>query len=163
MLHVFQMTSSDSYRQGAAARDKRKRLDLMLKAQAQIAGRKRGREGTSSTSALPTLLPDEILALEPTKRPPTPPPAETTTHVSKRHKFFSAGEKPPKDLVRGNVRVRVLDNPSSHLAPKAGKGSKSLKEGWLAGRRGSGRGRGSGIGGEGTYERRKVGGGFGRR
>ncbi|KAI9826404.1 MAG: hypothetical protein M1832_000321 [Thelocarpon impressellum] len=165
--------------QGAAAREKRKRIDARLKTQAEASRRKRAKpdprgRGSSqgsghgasamivdeaplpskTTSALPELLPDELLAMVPAVRPPTPPPGPAEmTKESKRHRFFTADEKPPKDIRRGNVRVRILETSSHHLTPKGDKRSKSIKESWLAGRRGRG-------GAEGSYERRKVGRGF---
>ncbi|KAI9815487.1 MAG: hypothetical protein M1827_002621 [Pycnora praestabilis] len=90
-----------------------------------------------STSDLPDLLPDDILAAEPMIRPPTPPlePEDRNT-ISKKHRFFERDEKRPRDVKRGPVTVRVLEKSNTQLAPKVAKSSKSLKEAWLAGRRG---------------------------
>ena len=106
---------------------------------------------------LPPLLPDEILAIEPVARPPTPPaePEATLVSMTKKRRFLDADPKPPKDVKRGPVNVRVLEAERQVLPPKASKPSKALKEAWLVGRRGAG--------GSDVVQRRKLGGGFVRR
>jgi U3 small nucleolar RNA-associated protein 16 len=99
---------------------------------------------------LPALLPDEILAAEPAIRPPTPPPIVTTV-IPKKHKFIDADPKPPKDVKKGAVKVRVLEDNKSALPPRASKASKHLKESWLAGQQGRK---------DSAAKRRKPGGGF---
>lgn len=112
----------------------------------------------TATSSLPALLPDEILAEEPSIRLPTPPPAATKSGKvsSKKHRFFEAPEeKRPKDVMRGSIRVRVLEKTQLQLPPKVGKSGQLVKERWLVGR--------SGAGGVGGFERRPTRGGFLRR
>jgi U3 small nucleolar RNA-associated protein 16 len=83
---------------------------------------------------LPALLPDEILNAEPADRLPSP---EAQRQDSKRHKFFKDVEKPPKDLHRGGVTIRVLDNKAggNYLQPKVSKTGRRVREAWMAGRR----------------------------
>ncbi|KAL8691358.1 MAG: hypothetical protein Q9218_003402 [Villophora microphyllina] len=106
---------------------------------------------------LPDLLPEEILAAEPPTRLPTPPPRDNLVKVptNKKRRFLEESNKPPKDIKKGNVRIRVLDDRKSILPPKVSKASQMIRETWLAGRKGP-RGRG-------LIERRKVGAGFIRR
>ena len=99
---------------------------------------------------LPALLPDDILAAEPVMRLPTPPPTITTI-TSKKRRFIDADPKPLKDIKRGPVRVRILEDSKSVLPPRASKASRSLKESWLAGQRGRK---------DVVSQRRKPGGGF---
>jgi len=110
----------------------------------------RAKKSFKRNGPLPALLPDEILAAEPMTRPPTPPPIVTTIS-SKKHRFIDADPKPPKDIKKGTVKVRVLEDNKSVLPPRASKASKSLKESWLAGQRGRK---------DSTAQRRKPGGGF---
>ncbi|KAI9675436.1 MAG: hypothetical protein M1817_001340 [Caeruleum heppii] len=106
-------------------------------------------------TALPDLLPEELLAMEPYERPPTPPDdPEELPHRPKKIKHF-AEPKPIKDIRRDGVDIRVVEQPMKHLAPRSVQSSKSIKEGWLAGR--------TGRGGRMAFERRKMGGGFLRR
>ncbi|KAI9830105.1 MAG: hypothetical protein M1826_005099 [Phylliscum demangeonii] len=95
--------------------------------------------------AIPDLLPDDILAAEPYV-PPSPALA-----LPKRHIRFPSEAKPPKDLVRGGVRVRVLRETNPALPPKPNKDTTSVRESWLRGR----------VGRKGVpvFERRKMGGG----
>lgn len=111
----------------------------------------------TSKGPLPALLPDEILAIEPAAHRPTPPidPEARLVSVTKKRKFLDADPKPPKDVKRGSVNVRVLEVQRQLLPPRASKTSKALKEAWLAGRRGPG--------GAGLVQRRKLGGGFVRK
>lgn len=90
-------------------------------------------------SALPALLPDDILNAEPVIRPPTPP-AEDTFAQRKPNKlrFLEKTEKAPKDVQAGDVTIRVLDAPSTKkkakkpvLAPKASKAGKNVRDNWL--------------------------------
>ncbi|MCJ1386947.1 hypothetical protein MMC17_010076 [Xylographa soralifera] len=87
------------------------------------------------TDPLPDLLPAYILATEPVAHLPTPPCIVTTVNPRKR-RFLNADPKPPKDLKRGSVTVRILEKNRSTLPPRSSKLSKSLKESWLAGQRG---------------------------
>ncbi|KAI9823794.1 MAG: hypothetical protein M1819_001141 [Sarea resinae] len=157
-------------RQEQAIKKKRQERDLRLKQQAESSKRtkKRKLESTepsnetpldvtpdapipnmTSRSALPALLPDELLAAEPVIRPPTPDAEPGSRRRKQNHKLFATEEKPPKDVRRGGVNVRVLEVGQNRLPPKGSKTSKSIKESWL-----SGRGR------HGVVERRKMGGGF---
>ncbi|KAL8663358.1 MAG: hypothetical protein Q9168_008108 [Polycauliona sp. 1 TL-2023] len=111
----------------------------------------------TSRQSLPALLPDEILAAEPTARMPTPPPrldvVKATVHT--KHRFLDQISKPPKDIQKGNVRIRVLEDRRAILPPRVSKNSQKLRESWLAGRRGHK--------GKVVMERRKMGTGFVRR
>ncbi|KAI9885502.1 MAG: hypothetical protein M1823_002684 [Watsoniomyces obsoletus] len=103
---------------------------------------------------LPELLPEEILAAEP-YRPMPPGPlqeAENQLQTSKKHILFGAEEKPAKDVQRGPVKVRVLEQRNPVLAPRASKSGKSVREQWLTGR--------VKAGGVAAVERRKPNGGF---
>lgn len=116
-------------------------------------------QGTwTGRDALPALLPEEILAAEPTARMPTPPPKRDVVKatVNTRHRFFDQNSKPTKDLQKGNVRIRVLENRRAILPPKVSKDSQKLRESWLAGIR-------LGPKGKVVMERRKMGTGFFRR
>ncbi|KAI4262711.1 MAG: hypothetical protein L6R42_002115 [Xanthoria sp. 1 TBL-2021] len=116
-------------------------------------------QGTwTGRDALPALLPEEILAAEPTARMPTPPPKRDVVKatVNTRHRFFDQNSKPTKDLQKGNVRIRVLENRRAILPPKVSKDSQKLRESWLAGIR-------LGPKGKVVMERRKMGTGFVRR
>ncbi|KAI9843610.1 MAG: hypothetical protein M1837_006192 [Sclerophora amabilis] len=169
--------------QEQVARQKRKALDARLKSQASQGKKKKRKldrdagetpadphdhtllphhEALTSTS-LPALLPDEILAIDPAERPPTPPPQSTALtkhHPPQKRKFVFPEEKKPKDFKRNGVRVRVLEGRTDQfLAPKAVKASAGLREQWLMGQRG---GKRAGER-EGGMERRKVGQGFLRR
>lgn len=86
--------------------------------------------------ALPAVLPDEILNAVPADRLPTPPP-DIQRKYSKRHRFFDEEEKPPKDIRRGDVTIRVLDDKAakSTLAPKSSKQGQKVREAWIAGKR----------------------------
>ncbi|KAI9767986.1 MAG: hypothetical protein M1840_005298 [Geoglossum simile] len=165
-------------RQSADARKKRKERDAKLKEQAASKRNKKRKlceleedettpaapvRATStapqyrlSRSNLPALLPEEILLAVPTTRPPTPPPQQKSqkNHQSlRKHKIFT--EKPPKDVKRGPITIRVLEPANKVLAPKVVKASSSIKQSWLAGR--------PGRNGHPSVERRKIGGGFLRR
>lgn len=111
----------------------------------------------SSRDALPTFLPDEILAAEPVIRFPTPSPERVVAKVpiNKRQRFLEETSKRPKDIKKGSVRIRVLEEQRSSLPPKVSKMSQSIRESWLVGRRGAK--------GRATVERRKMGSGFVRR
>ena len=110
----------------------------------------KAKNGFKRNGPLPDLLPDEILATEPPVRLPTPPPIVIST-FSKKQRFIDTDPKPPKDIKKGAIKVRVLENSGTVLPPRASKASKNLKESWLAGERG----RKSVI-----PQRRKTGGGF---
>ncbi|KAL8742095.1 MAG: hypothetical protein Q9190_005371 [Brigantiaea leucoxantha] len=109
---------------------------------------------STGKSALPAFLPDDILAAEPSERPPTPPLEleRQQPMVNKKQIFLERASKPPKDIRKGGLRIRVLENTQMTLPPKALKSSKAIRESWLAGR--------PGIKGKMSIERRKVGGGF---
>lgn len=109
----------------------------------------------SSEDALPELLPDEILAAEPMVRFPTPESLIVRAPTNKKQRFLDKTSKPPKDIRKGNVRIRVLEEKQATLAPKVSKPSQRIKESWLAGR--------PGAKGRVVMERRKMGGGFVRR
>ncbi|KAL8916699.1 MAG: hypothetical protein Q9208_008346 [Pyrenodesmia sp. 3 TL-2023] len=114
----------------------------------------------AKTKQLPALLPDEILAAAPVPRLPTPSPepaepALAKAPMNRRQRFLEERPKPPKDVRKGNVRIRVLEDRGAILPPKVSKQSQSIRESWLAGR--------PGAKGKAMIERRKMGGGFVRR
>lgn len=85
-------------------------------------------------SSLPLLLPEEILAAEPVVHVPKSPFASSKFATSQKRKFLDLEPKPPKDIKRGNVNVRVLQDNQSILPPKSSQASKALIESWLTGR-----------------------------
>lgn len=85
---------------------------------------------------LPLLLPMEILAAEPVVHAPTPPFSNSKLAISQKRKFLDPEPKPPKDIKRGNVRIRVLPDNRSNLPPESSQASKALRESWLTGRMG---------------------------
>ncbi|KAI9804110.1 MAG: hypothetical protein M1825_001512 [Sarcosagium campestre] len=91
-------------------------------------------------SSIPALLPDELLAIEPAERSPTPPPgAGVAAHgAEKRPRKIRFSDAAPADVRRGPVKVRVLEKSADYLTPKSGQFSKSLKLNWLYGRTGRG-------------------------
>ncbi len=111
----------------------------------------------TSGDPLPALLPDELLAAEPMARMPTPPLRRDVVNatVNTRRRFLDQTSKPPKDIQRGGVRIRVLEDRRAMLPPKVSKDSQMLRESWLAGRLGSK--------GRVVMERRKISTGFVRR
>ncbi|KAL8727881.1 MAG: hypothetical protein Q9166_005758 [cf. Caloplaca sp. 2 TL-2023] len=111
----------------------------------------------SSKDLLPALLPDDVLAAEPMVRMPTPSSQHDITKamVNTKRRFFEQTSKPPKDIQRGNFKIRVLDDRKSVLPPKVSKNSQIIRESWLAGRLGS---KGMVV-----MQRRKMGTGFVRR
>ncbi|PYH44241.1 uncharacterized protein BP01DRAFT_321624 [Aspergillus saccharolyticus JOP 1030-1] len=144
-------------------RDKRKQLDDLRKLQAKSTSKKREAEdqlsestetlqGTTTESArrsaLPALLPDDILNAAPDVRPPTPPAEEMRIVRPKPTKlrFLDKKEKAPKDLQMGDVTIRVLDGDVSRnkkskttLPPKATKSSQNARQVWLSAGRSTGK------------------------
>ncbi|KAL9001451.1 MAG: hypothetical protein Q9169_000026 [Polycauliona sp. 2 TL-2023] len=112
---------------------------------------------STSKQRLPALLPEEILAAEPMARLPTPHPRLDVVKApaNTKHRFLDQIWKPPKDIQKGNVRIRVLEDRRAILPPKVSKNSQMLRESWLAGRRGQK--------GKPVTERRKLGTGFIRK
>ncbi|KAH8705750.1 hypothetical protein BGW36DRAFT_354148 [Talaromyces proteolyticus] len=88
----------------------------------------------SGRLALPALLPEEILNAESVYRPPTPEP-EQKPKSTKYHKFFDDVEKPVKDLHRGDVTIRVLEDKKVMLPPKSLTAGRDLKAAWMSGQR----------------------------
>ncbi|KAL9577767.1 MAG: hypothetical protein Q9212_006156 [Teloschistes hypoglaucus] len=111
----------------------------------------------SDQRTIPDLLPEELLAAEPPARLPTPPLRADSVKVSanKKRRFLEKPTKPAKDIKRGGVRIRVLNNTKSILPPKVAKSSQMIRESWLSGRKGSK--------GRVVMERRKLGTEFIRR
>ena len=109
----------------------------------------------STKTALPALLPDELLAEEPVVRAPRCPSPVGRHTVSKKTKLLDIDSNGPKDVKRGNRRIRVVHVERSILPPKSSTASKAIREKWLTGERGS-------LGAAGV-PRRKLGGGFIRR
>lgn len=90
---------------------------------------------------LPALLPEYILADESDIRPLIPPPSSTgkaVTFTSQKKRFLDLEQKTPKDINKGGVKIRVLQDGSGVLPPKASQQGKALREAWLMGRRGRG-------------------------
>ncbi|PWY71644.1 hypothetical protein BO70DRAFT_342631 [Aspergillus heteromorphus CBS 117.55] len=133
-------------------RDKRKQLDDLRKSQAKLSKKKDADllsestetlQGTTTQdarrSALPALLPDDILNAAPDVRPPTPPAEERSMMHTKPNKlrFLDKKEKLPKDVRMGDVTIRVLDDTVSKkhnrpaLPPKASKTGRNAKQNWL--------------------------------
>ncbi|PSN74641.1 hypothetical protein BS50DRAFT_567441 [Corynespora cassiicola Philippines] len=91
---------------------------------------------------LPALLPESILEAAGDQRPPTPPRVragksaeELKKEKLNRHiKFLEHGEKPIKDVKKGNLNVSVLAKQSMLLAPKVNRNTKNVREHWLKGR-----------------------------
>lgn len=88
----------------------------------------------SGRRVLPALLPDDILNAEPVYRLPSPPP-EQQRKDTRQHKFFKDVEKPAKDIHRGDVTIRVLEDKKNMLPPKSSKVGRNVKAGWMAGQR----------------------------
>ncbi|KAJ5923918.1 hypothetical protein N7466_008105 [Penicillium verhagenii] len=93
-------------------------------------------------SALPALLPDDILNAEPVARALTPPTEESfAPKKPTKLRFLEKTEKAPKDVQVGDVTIRVLDAPSvkrkasTSLAPKSSKAARNVKDAWLKGKR----------------------------
>ncbi|KAK5166347.1 hypothetical protein BJ546DRAFT_257840 [Cryomyces antarcticus] len=94
--------------------------------------------GAARKLEIPALLPEEMLAAEPATRLPTPPPGSgrdvaTNQHSKSKQKLarLEKDAKPPKDVVKGPVRLRVTERENKLLPPKANKQSKSLRESLL--------------------------------
>ena len=109
----------------------------------------------SKKTTLPLLLPDEILAAQPVLSAPRRPFSNSQVAMRQKRKFLDLESKPPKDIKRSDVTIRVLQDKRSVLPPKSSQVSKSLRESWLTGRRG--------FKGEIGVPRRKLSGGFVRR
>ncbi|KAF2100230.1 hypothetical protein NA57DRAFT_54328 [Rhizodiscina lignyota] len=171
--------------QRAATRTKRKDRDTVLKSQAKEAGnkgRKRRQQEEEeddsdveeiprtdldddaqtayiSLSSIPNLLPQELLDAAPEVRPLSPPPLALSTTTSKPDKLDLLNPKRPKDVKRGPVKVRVLQDSNPLLAPKADRKTGTVREAretWMMGRAGTG-GKMKGVVGTGKMERRAVG------
>lgn len=101
---------------------------------------------------LPLLLPDDLLNAEPIVRPPTPPPhmSQVKLEVSRKRKLLDIDARPPKDVQRGGLKIRVLSTDAGHLPPRSSKEGRILRETWLMGQRGP----------KGGIQRRKIGAGF---
>lgn len=83
--------------------------------------------------ALPDLLPDEILAVDPPARFPTPEPEDDKTSHKQPPRTAEVLEqrlakaaKAPKDVKRGPVKVRVLEKKNRLLPPRANAQSRNL-------------------------------------
>jgi len=149
-------------RQAEAEKQKRKERDARLKDQAKLSKKHRklpidepsddqsssSSEPTQNTTAhnrppskhpLPTLLPLTLLSA-PAPAPPShspPPPTPQPPHQStlaRKLKRQDAALKPVKDIMRGPVRVRVLEKENAMLPPKVERRSMEVRERWLKGR-----------------------------
>lgn len=95
-------------------------------------------------AALPSLLPDSLLADLDDVRPPTPPPeARGRTEEELRReklnhhiKFLEQSSKAPKDRRVGKHHVAVLGQQSKKMAAKVSRNTKGVRESWLKGRQG---------------------------
>ena len=103
------------------------------------------KEGTGHTligrdykkQPLPAILPDEILSIESSIQHPAPPPIISQPQKNTRRKFFvERQDRPPKDLVRGNTKVRIIEPERTGLPPKSSTKGKEIREKWLLGQRG---------------------------
>ena len=88
----------------------------------------------TSKTPLPTYLPASVLATSPPPLPSVQPPTRPSS-TSQKRKFLDADPKPPKDLKRGNLKVRVLQEEKTSLPPRVSKNGRALREAWLMGRR----------------------------
>lgn len=133
--------------QQAKARKKRQEREKRLQEQAKVSSKTKRQKPVD----LPDLLPEDVLADEATTRPPTPPreePQIKSTSAASNNGKIKFQDSRPKDIRVGPVTVSVLEKQNKLLPPKANGRAKSLKDQWLAGRRGSG------------ITRQSVGGGF---
>jgi hypothetical protein len=116
---------------------------------------------------LPALLPDSLLEAVGDQRPPTPPrflpgvsAEEKRKEKLQRHiKFLERGEKPIKDVKKGSLNVRVLEQQNALLGPKMNKDTRNVREKWLKGREVEKQKKGKNLKFK-KVERRPVGGGF---
>lgn len=116
---------------------------------------------------LPELLPDHILNAEPSLPPDTENTkrARPNANARKRHwlrangQINVPGDKKAKDVKRGPVSVRVLEEQNKMLAPKVVSDTRHVRDGWMKGRQNVARGQGKkGAGkGEGKMQRRAFG------
>lgn len=84
---------------------------------------------------LPALLPDHILAEEPPLRPLLPPPLPNSKPFPNlKKRFLDLEQKPPKDIKKGGVKIRVLQEGNGRLPPKASQQGRAVREAWLMGR-----------------------------
>ena len=86
---------------------------------------------------LPAFLPEEILTAQPAIRPPTPskPPIKPQINT-KQNLLLDRQDKLPRDLVRGNTKIRILQSQQTMLPPKASAKGRDIREKWLLGQRG---------------------------
>ncbi|KAK1139504.1 hypothetical protein N8T08_000709 [Aspergillus melleus] len=137
-------------------KEKRRQLDELRKSQAKMSNKKKESfaddllsestetlQGSTTQdvqrSALPALLPDDILNAAPATRPLTPPAEELETGPKKPNKlrFLEKSEKRPKDVRMGDVTIRVLDGEppqkksKTSLAPKSSKNGRNARDNWL--------------------------------
>jgi hypothetical protein len=94
------------------------------------------------TGEIPALLPDSLLEAVGDRRPPTPPRllpglSEKEKREAKlRHhiQFLERGEESIKDVKKGSLSLRVLQEQNERRAPKVNRESMSIREKWLKGR-----------------------------
>jgi len=93
-------------------------------------------------NALPATLPAHILAAAARARAPAHPAASAPARpqLSGRRSTVRALPRPPRDVRRGPVAVRVLRGTSALLPPPAGGQSCGVREAWLRGRVAKGKG-----------------------
>ena len=117
-----------------ATRTRRSRFDPSIAAAEDLA------RTLLANGPLPDVLPDEILnAHAAMAKQPAPIPHRTLESAPRKRKFEDVMEKPPKDVVRGVTRIRVLPQQKTTLPPRPSAQGRAIREQWLAGHRGDGR------------------------
>ncbi|KAL6716920.1 hypothetical protein ACLMJK_004832 [Lecanora helva] len=113
---------------------------------------------TGNDGSIPLHLPEHLLIDDPA------PALSLSTHNPfpnpQKRKFHDLNPKPPKDITKHGVKIRVLEERNSVLPPKASVQGRAVREAWLMGRGAVERRRWDGGGG---WVGSRVGGGFVRR
>jgi hypothetical protein len=136
-------------RERLAEEEKRRQLKEARRAK-KLAKREREAQTQSAphsfmpnyTGEIPALLPDSLLEAVGDRRPPTPPRllpglSEKEKREAKlRHhiQFLERGEESIKDVKKGSLSLRVLQEQNERRAPKVNRESMSIREKWLKGR-----------------------------
>ena len=91
----------------------------------------------NESAALPELLPEHILNERPGNGMTVHQPHdETTSKRARQLKLLTQQDGPPKDIVRGETRIRLLPDQTGILPPRSASKNKQLRERWLLGERG---------------------------
>jgi len=88
------------------------------------------------TAPDPMLLPDDVLAAYSNVGPSTPQVSPERPKPKNKLVLLDIASKPPKDMICGSRKIRVLQSDHPILPPKASAPSKSVREAWLTGQRG---------------------------